>query len=126
MFFLLRRWIGRFLFVAIVGWLVNKLRESDNPKAQKVGHAANRVLGGVFGTDVLRPQMTRKRRVTRSASSALVGGAMSYFFDPVQGRDRRARVKTLATEKLNRNGHHPELPAAQIPAGPVSVASAQS
>jgi hypothetical protein len=124
--FFLRRLIGRLLFVALLGWLINKLRESDNPKAQKVGHTANRIVGGVFGTDVARRSMGRRARVGRSAGSAAVGGLLGYFFDPAQGQQRRARVKTFASERIHRNGNHAALPAATIPAGPASVSSAQS
>ena len=126
--FFLRRLIGRFIFVAILGWLINKLRTSGNPKAQKVGHTANRVLGGVFGVDAAgRPAIGRTRRVGKSASTAAVGGLLGYFFDPVQGRDRRERVKTFASERLQRNGNgHVALPAATIPAGPVTSSPVQS
>lgn len=125
MFFFLRRLIGRFLFVAILGWVINKLRESDNPRAQKVGYTANRALGGVFGTNGLRGP-SRRRRVGRSAGSAAVGGVLGYFFDPVQGRDRRARVKTFAAEHLHRPNGRAALPAATIPAGPATVSQSRS
>jgi hypothetical protein len=51
--------------------------------------------------------------MTSSAGSAVVGGLMSYFFDPQQGRERRERAKTFAKEKLaRRNGQAYLLPGA--------------
>jgi len=123
--FFLRRLIGRLLFVAVLGWLINKLRDSDNPRAQKVGHTANRVLGGAFGTNA-NGQVKPKRRVGRSAGSAAVGGLMSYFFDPDRGFDRRRRVKTFTSQKLGRTQtQRPMLPehASAIAAGPAQSRS---
>lgn len=116
--FFLRRMIGRFLFVAVLGWVIRKLRSSENPNAQKVAHTANKVLGGAFGVDATG-QTVRPRRMRRSAGSAAVGGILSYFLDPKQGRERRDRVKTFASEQIRRAKQTPALPPAQFASGPV-------
>jgi hypothetical protein len=109
----LRRLIGRFLFVAVLGWLIRKLRGHENPKVQKVGATANRALGGAFGLDPNDPSLTQKpRRMRRSVPGAAVGGLMSYFFDPAQGSERRAKVKRFASEQMSKaRASRPQLPA---------------
>lgn len=106
--FFLRRLIGRLLFVTALGFVIRKLRESDNGRARRIGEGANKALGGPFGAangKVARP----RRRIFRSAGSAAVGGAMSYFFDPDRGRGRRDRVKGYAKQRLARARHEPAL-----------------
>jgi hypothetical protein len=115
--FFLRRIIKQIVLVTVIGFVIRKLMASSDPRAQKVGHQINRVVGGVFGLDERGHRVPRRHRtaMTKSAGSALVGGALSYFFDPKQGYDRRAKAKTFASEKLaRRNGSttYGTLPAA--------------
>ena len=115
--FFFRRIIKQLVLTAVIGFVIRKLMSSSNPKAQQVGHQVNRVVGGVFGLDERGNRVPRRRRaaMTKSAGSALVGGALSYFFDPKQGFDRRAKAKTLVNERLarrNGNGAYGTLPAA--------------
>lgn len=115
----LRRIIKSLLVTALVGFVIRKAMSSDNPGVQRFGHQANRLIGGVIGLDETGRRVPRRRRraMTNSAGSALVGGVMSYFFDPKQGRERRERAKTFAQQRLaRRNGHH-LLPAATTPPG---------
>lgn len=103
--FLLRGLIKQIVAVAAIGFVVRKLIASGDPRAQRVGTTANRVMGNVFGVDAhgerTRP---RGRGLVRSAAGAAFGGAMSYFFDPAQGRDRRARATKATVGRMRRNG----------------------
>lgn len=112
--FLIRGLIKQIMVVTAVGFLVRKLMASGDSRAQRVGRTANRVMGNVFGVDA-EGQRTRPRGrgLVRSAAGAAFGGAMSYFFDPVQGRDRRERVRTSTVGRIRRNGSAdtPLLPA---------------
>lgn len=111
----LRRIIKSLLVTALVGFVVRKAMGSTNPRVQRIGTQTNRLIGGVIGLDETGHRAPRKRRraMTNSAGSALVGGVMGYFFDPVQGRQRRERAKTFARERFaGRNGHRNLLPEA--------------
>ena len=121
--FFLRKLIGRLLFVTVLGYVIRKLRESKNPRAQKVGHTANKVMGGAFGVTANGHAPTRRRGVARSAGSAAFGGLMSYFFDPDRGPERRERAKTFAKERVARSRPQPLLPerATPVPAGAVQT-----
>ncbi len=123
--FFLRKLIGRLLFVTILGYVIRKLRDSKDPRAQKVGNTANKVLGGAFGVNANGRGARPRGGVRRSAGSAAVGGLMSYFFDPAQGADRRARAKNFAKERIGRARQQPLLPerATPIPAGAVQTRS---
>lgn len=111
--FFLRKLIYRMVFVWLLGWVVRKLRGSENPKLKRVGEGANRAMGGTFGLMPNDPRFVPRRRRGRSLGSAAVGGLMSYFADPVHGRERRERAKSFATEKINRarSAQRPALPA---------------
>ena len=113
MFILVRRLFKQLLATALIGLLIRKAMSSDNPRLKRVGHQANRLLGGVFGLDETGHRLPRARRAGRSAGSALVGGAISYFFDPQQGYDRRARVKAYASQRMNRSREPLALPGAR-------------
>src|SRR5688572_9615475 len=110
MFFFVRRLFKQLLLTAVIGFVIRKAMASGNPRVKRVGHEANRLLGGVFGLDETGRRLPRARRAGRSASSALLGGAVSYFFDPQQGYERRARVKTYASERMRRNRDPLALP----------------
>lgn len=110
MFFFVRRLFKQLLLTALIGFAIRKAMSSDNPGVKRVGHGANRLLGGVFGLDETGRRLPRTRRAGRSAGSAVLGGAISYFFDPQQGYDRRARVKAYASERMRRNREPLALP----------------
>ncbi len=111
--FFLRRIIKSLLITAIVGFVIRKAMGSTNPKVARIGHQANRFIGGPIGLDESGRRRPRRRAVmTNSAGSALVGGLMSYFFDPHQGRERRERAKSFARERIVRRNDQHLLPAA--------------
>jgi len=111
---LFKRFFKQMLLTALLGFVVHKLMTSDDPRMQAIGRRANRFTGGAFGPhpDDVIPTPSRKRRVARSAATAAAGGAVSYFFDPEHGYDRRAKVKRFASERMQRNGNQPLLPPA--------------
>jgi predicted lipid-binding transport protein (Tim44 family) len=118
MFLLVKRFFKQIALTAIIGFVIRKLMASNDPRAKRIGDGANKLVGGAFGQDEhARPRPRRRtRRVARSAATAAAGGAMSYFFDPVQGPERRAKVKRFASERIHRNGETHLLPSAsQIP-----------
>jgi hypothetical protein len=124
MFFLVRRLFKQLLATALIGFVIRKAMTSENPRVKQVGYQANRLVGGVFAPDESGHRGPRLGRVGRSAGSALVGGAISYFFDPQQGYDRRARVKAFASDRMHRNREPLALPRGQyeVPAAGVERA----
>jgi hypothetical protein len=108
MAFLFRRLLRPLIITTIVGFLVRRLMASEDMRMQRIGRGANRFMGHPFGPEE-QPHPHRGRRLAKTATTAAVGGAMEYFFDPIQGADRRARVKRFASDKLHRNGHGPIL-----------------
>ena len=110
-----RRLLKQMVLTAVIGFVIRKLMSSDNPRAKRFGDGANKLVGGVIGLDEhARPRPRRRTRgVASTAAKAAAGGAMSYFFDPIQGAERRAKVKRFAGEKLHRNGDRPMLPSAK-------------
>lgn len=114
MTFLIRRIVKSLLLTALVGMLIRKGMESSNPKLSAFAKRTNRLLGGFVGLDETGHPAPRRRRRTMagSAGSAVVGGAMSYFFDPRQGRERRERAVSFAKRRIDRNGSTRALPAA--------------
>ena len=122
---LFRRLIKQLVLTTLIGLVVRKAMRSDTPRVKTAGLQANRLLGGVFGGDEGHHGPSRKRRAAKSAGTALVGGAMSYFFDPAQGHERRTRAKEFAVTRLHRNGSTPkELPAARFDATPMPQTAA--
>ena len=121
--FLFKRLFKQIVLTAVIGFVIRKLMSSNDPRAQRIGHGANKLVGGVIGLDENAQRVPRRRgrRVARSTATAAVGGAMSYFFDPVQGAERRARAKRFASDKMHRNGDQHLLPAAST-AGQTPVA----
>jgi hypothetical protein len=120
--FFFRRIIKQLLITTLIGFVIRKLMASSNPRAKQVGHQANRVVGGIVGLDETGHRASRRRRATKSAGTALIGGAMSYFFDPQQGYDRRQRVKTFASDQVaRRRSTPPALPAAATIGAPVGT-----
>jgi hypothetical protein len=119
---LFKRLIKNLLLTALIGFVIRKLMASQNPNVASAGHRANKLLGGVFGLDERGRRAPRRgRAVTKSAGSAAIGGILSYFFDPVQGQERRAKAKTFASERMRKNGHSTQaLPAAKFEVGPAS------
>lgn len=115
MLFLFRRLIKQFVLTAIIGFVIRKLMSSNDPRTKRIGEGANKLVGGVIGLDANANPVPRRRGrgMAKRAATAAAGGAMSYFFDPAQGAQRRQRVKRYASEKLNRNGQPPMLPAAE-------------
>lgn len=115
----LRRIIKSLLVTAVVGFVIRKAMSADNPNVRRFGHQANRLVGGVIGLDETGHRLPRRRRraMTSSAGSAVIGGVMSYFFDPQQGRHRRERARTFAQQKLARRNGHELRSAADAPAG---------
>jgi hypothetical protein len=121
MMILFKRLIKNLVLTAVIGFVIRKLMASQNESVSNFGHRTNRMLGGVFGLDERGRRAPRRgRAVTKSAGSAAIGGILSYFFDPQQGADRRARAKTFASERMHRsNGHTPQaLPAGRYEVGP--------
>jgi hypothetical protein len=118
MFLLFRRVLKQLFLTAFIGLVIRRLMSSTNPRAKQVGYQANRLLGGVFGLDETGRRVSRRRAVGRSAGSAIVGGALSYFFDPQQGYERRARAKTFAAERLRRGREPLALPRGQYEMSP--------
>jgi hypothetical protein len=119
MFLLFRRFFKQLVLTAIIGFVIRKLMASNDPRAQRIGDGANKLVGGAFGLDENARRLPRRRgrRAARGAATAAAGGAMSYFFDPVHGSERRAKVKQFASERLHRNGDQRLLPSAsQVPA----------
>jgi hypothetical protein len=122
--FVFKRLFKQMVLTALIGFVIRKLMSSENPRAKRVGEGANKLVGGVIGLDEhARPKPRRRTRtVAGRAATAAAGGAMSYFFDPVHGSERRSRVKQYAGEKLHRNGQRPMLPASSSPGQtPVAV-----
>lgn len=117
MVFIFKRLFKQMVLTALIGFVIRKLMSSDNDRAKRVGVGANKLVGGVIGLDEhARPIPRRRgRRMARSAATAAAGGAMSYFFDPVQGADRREKVKRFASERMHRNGQQHLLPSATTP-----------
>jgi hypothetical protein len=97
-----RRIFKQLILTALIGFVIRKLLSSENPRAKQIGMQANRLVGGVFGLDETGHRVSRKRRASKSAGTALFGTALGYFFDPVQGYERRAKAKAFASEKLKR------------------------
>ena len=124
--FFFRRIIKQVVLTALIGFVIRKLMSADDPRLKKAGEQANRLVGNAFGIDATGQQRPRRRRsLTRSAGSAVVGGALGYFFDPQNGYDRRSRAKTMAKDRFNRNGTSPAaLPAAKFEAGPAKTTPA--
>jgi hypothetical protein len=110
---LVKRFAKQIVLTAAVGFVIRKLMSSNDPRAQRIGQGANKLVGGAFGPDESAKPEPRKRgrSVARSAATAAAGGALSYFFDPVHGSERRAKVKSFASERLRRNKERPRLPA---------------
>jgi hypothetical protein len=111
---MLKPMVKQTLITALLGFVVHKLMTSANPRAKRIGERANKLTGHAFGPDerdVPRPP-SRVRRAARSAATAAAGSAFGYFFDPVQGSERREKVKRFATERLHRNGQQHLLPDA--------------
>lgn len=119
MFIFVRRIIKSLLITAVVGFIIRKAMGSSNPTVQRFGHQANRFIGGPIGLDETGRRLPRRRRraMTSSAGSALAGGVMSYFFDPMQGRERRERAKTFARQRLSRRNGQPILLPEATPSG---------
>jgi hypothetical protein len=117
MVFLFKRLFKQIVLTALIGFVIRKLMASENLRAKRFGEGANKLVGGIVGLDEnARPKPRRRTRgVASRAATAAAGGAMSYFFDPVHGSERRAKVKHFASDKLHRNGQHPMLPAASTP-----------
>jgi hypothetical protein len=113
------------VIASVIGFVIRKLMASDNPRAKQAGQSANRVVGGAVGLDETGHKAKRGRRVTKSAGTAVVGGALGYFFDRRQGRERRERAKSFLSEQLakRRNGSVSSLPAPELPAGAYAPAS---
>jgi hypothetical protein len=130
MVFLFKRLFKQMLLTAVIGFVIRKLMSSTDPRAKRVGQGANKLVGGVIGLDSNAHPLPRRRgrRVARSAATAAAGSAMSYFFDPVQGAERRAKVKQFASEKLHRDGQQHLLPSATsagqtpVPVPPQAIA----
>jgi len=51
MAFFLRRILKQLLFAAAAAFVVRKMLESSNPRAQRIGRTANRFMGGVGTTE---------------------------------------------------------------------------
>ena len=121
MFLLFRRFFKQIALTAIIGFVIRKLMASNDPRAKRIGDGANKLVGGAFGLDEnARPLPRRRsRRVASRAATAAAGGAMSYFFDPIHGSERRAKVKQFASERMHRNGDQHLLPAASQISAPV-------
>lgn len=122
-----RRIFKQLLITAAIGFVIRKLMASNDPRLKQAGHRANRMVGGVAGLDETGHKAKRAHRVTRSAGTALVGGAIGYFFDPQQGRERRERAKSFASEQLAKrrpaSRSASSLPAPELPAGSYVPAS---
>lgn len=116
MFLLFRRFLKQIAVTAIIGFAIRKLMASNHPRAKRIGDGANKLVGGAFGQDAEPQPRRRTRRVAGSAATAAAGSAMTYFFDPIHGSERRAKVKRFANERMHRNGETRLLPSAgQIP-----------
>jgi hypothetical protein len=118
MVFLFRRLIKQLILTALIGFVIRKALASKNPRVQQTAQQANRLLGGFVGLDETGNRVSRRRAMGRSARGAVVGGALSYFFDPQHGSERRARVKTFASERLRRDQQPLALPDGRYNAGP--------
>jgi hypothetical protein len=112
--FLFKRFFKQILLTALIGFTIRKLMSSKDPRAQRIGAGANKLVGGVIGLDENARPLPKKRgrRAAKSAATAAAGSAMSYFFDPVHGSERRAKVKRFANERMRRNGQQHLLPSA--------------
>ncbi len=121
--FLFKRLFKQLVLTAVIGFVIRKLMSSTDPRAKRIGEGANKLVGGVIGLDAnARPLPRRRgRRMARSATTAAVGGAMSYFLDPVPGAERRTRAKQFATDRLHRNGQQHLLPPATAGQTPAPV-----
>lgn len=117
-----RRIFKQLVLTALIGFVIRKLLQSENPRAKQIGTHANRLVGGVFGLDETGRRVRRRHRAAGGAGSALVGGALQYFFDPQQGYDRRAKAKAFAQEKLqrSRNGRPLLTPATGVTREPAT------
>lgn len=67
MIIFLRRVVMRLLVITLVGWVIRMLIASSNPRAQRIGRGANRVVGGLFGLD------EHGRRVRGGRAARLMG-----------------------------------------------------
>jgi len=107
---LVKRFAKQIVLTTILGFAIHKLLASEDPRAQRVGHTANRLVGGAFGPETTETPRSRTRTVAKAATTAAAGGAISYFFDPSSGADRRAKVKRFATSRLGRTSDPYALP----------------
>ncbi len=108
----LRPLVKQAIVTTVLGFVIHKLMASDDARARRVGERANKLVGSAFGPDThaMPKPRSRRGRAVRSAATAAAGGVVSYFFDPAQGADRRAKAKRFATEHMHRNGERTLLP----------------